>query len=131
MHTGKAEGTMGSLRGGPHTAADRMRALEDAEAHLVRPRADEAKTVELRISEIETMPVIFQPREFDLGLRETDKRHVGRLQRRIGNVGELDPVVVIKLRAFSKDYNRELPKGRWIIVDGHHRHEAYRKNNHR
>jgi ParB-like nuclease domain len=33
--------------------------------------------------------------------------------RRIGTVGELDPVVVIKLR------------GRWVCVDGHHRLAAY------
>ena len=121
---------MSPPRKGAHTPTDRLRALKDAENWLIRPRADEPKTVELRISEIETMPEVFQPREFDMGLRETSKRHVGRLQRRIGNVGELDPVVVIKLKKFSKDFNKELPKGRWVIVEGHHRHEAYRKSKH-
>jgi hypothetical protein len=37
-------------------------------------------------------------------------------------------VVVIKLRKFSRDFNKELPEGRWVIVEGHHRHEAYRKS---
>jgi hypothetical protein len=46
---------MGSLRGGAFTAADRMKALEDVE------------TVKLRISDIHTMPVMFQPREIDQG----------------------------------------------------------------
>jgi ParB-like chromosome segregation protein Spo0J len=83
----------------------------------VRPTEDQAKNVHLRVAEIETLPAIFQPREVGLGNREgkTDKRYVGRLQQRMSNVGELDPVTVIKLGEA------------WVIVDGHHRLEAYRK----
>jgi hypothetical protein len=49
-------------------------------------------------------------------------------------VGELDPVVVIKLKEYADNpYTGERSEllGRcWIIVDGHHRLEAYRKNKH-
>jgi hypothetical protein len=89
---------MGSLRGGAFLTADRLVALEEIEKRLVRRQVDEARTVELRPDEIQMMPVIFQPREFKLGLKETDTQYVERLEQRMGIVGDLDPVVVIKIK---------------------------------
>jgi uncharacterized ParB-like nuclease family protein len=102
--------------GGGATTAERKKALAEAEACLVRPRADESREILLSPLEIETRPKLFQPREFSMGARETDKAHVGKLQRRTNAVGELDPVTVVKLGDL------------WVIADGHHRLEAYRKN---
>jgi hypothetical protein len=125
------------MRRGRYTAADRMKALPLAEKNLVRPRDDQPKEVELRASEITTMPVIFQPREADLGLSETDKAYVGKLQRRIDTVGELDPLLVIKVK--HKEEELENPYSDdgethtterlvWVCIEGHHRLQAYHKN---
>jgi hypothetical protein len=88
---------MSVVHGGGHSIKDWTAALAEAEKCLVRPGAEDEEEVCLSLDEIETRPVLFQPREF-LGKGDTDKRHVGRLQRTMNHVGEMDPVVVIKLR---------------------------------
>jgi hypothetical protein len=93
-------------------------ALSDAEQKLKRPPAKSGNAptfVELRPAQVKIQPELFQPREFSLGLRDVDQKHVERLARRIGNVGELDPILVVKLG------------NTWVCVDGHHRLRAYRK----
>jgi hypothetical protein len=66
------------------------------------------------VDQIKLKPELFQPREFSYGFREVDKDHVKKLKRSIDALGELDPIVVVKL-------------GRnWVCVDGHHRLAAYR-----
>jgi hypothetical protein len=105
---------------GGYTTAEREAALKEAEENLVRPGGDDAKQVSLRLGEITTHPVLFQPRSFlssrlgDSG--EIDQHWVERLQRRIASIGELNPLTVVNLG------------GDWTITDGHHRCEAYRKN---
>lgn len=105
-----------SFRGGAHTTQAREEALLVAEGTLVRPADGKTQIVKLKPKQIIIRAELFQPREFSFGGRDTDKRHVERLTRRIKNVGELDPIIVIKL-------------GRqWVCVDGHHRATAYKKS---
>jgi hypothetical protein len=105
-----------SFRGGAHTTQAREEALLEAGGTLVRPADGRTQTVKLKPQQIIIRAELFQPREFAFGGRDTDRRHVERLARRIKNVGELDPIVVIKL-------------GRqWVCVDGHHRVTAYKKS---
>jgi hypothetical protein len=106
---------MKPYRGGFATAAQSQEALLRAERQLVRPSKEQERKVFLRPSELETLPALFQPREIALGRRATNKRHVERLQRRMKIEPELDPITVIKLR------------NRWVVVDGHHRLDAYQK----
>lgn len=99
-----------------YNAKEFKEALIKAEGQLTtvgRPSGPGA-IVKLLPSEIETRPELFQPREFSFGLRSTDGDHVKRLKRSIGILGELDPVVVIKLGK------------KFVCVDGHHRLEAYK-----
>jgi hypothetical protein len=96
-----------------HTAATLNSEVTRATKELERPTKGEPLTVSMRPQDIDTRPELFQPRIFSHGLREVDDAHVKKLMRRIGTVGELYPVVVIKL------------SGRWVCVDGHHRLEAY------
>ncbi|TPN06426.1 nuclease [Mesorhizobium sp. B2-1-3] len=63
---------------------------------------------ELRLQDIETVPELFQPRG---GISE---RHVSDLIKAIKAVGPLDPVTVMMVG------------NRTILIDGHHRIEAYR-----
>jgi hypothetical protein len=105
---------------GGHKAAEREEALKAAEGHVVRPGPEDTKVVRLKATEIETHPVLFQPREFlvfrrDRTNSETDPEYVKDLQKRISIKGELDPLTVIKLDTA------------WVIVDGHHRLAAYRE----
>ncbi|CDX41273.1 ParB domain protein nuclease (fragment) [Mesorhizobium sp. ORS 3359] len=62
---------------------------------------------ELHLKDIETLPELFQPRG---GI---DERHVSELVKAIKAVGALDPVTVMVVG------------GRTILIDGHHRVEAY------
>jgi ParB-like nuclease domain len=120
------------IHGGGHTMAEWKAALKGAERDLVRPGLDDEKVVRLTISEIETLPALFQPREIPngpLGALSADKKYTKQLQREIDKVGELDPIVVIKLRRHLEDpYADEATlTEQWTVVDGHHRLEAYRK----
>jgi hypothetical protein len=105
-----------SFRGGAHTTQAREEALLEAEGTLVRPADGRTQVVKLKPKQVIIRAELFQPREFDFGGRETDRRHVDRLARRIKNVGELDPIVVVKLGK------------KWVCVDGHHRVTAYKKS---
>jgi ParB-like nuclease domain len=107
---------MSFLRRGVHNAKVLKDAVTTAEQQLERPPDGKAKTIKLRPAEITTRPELFQPREFSMGLREVDPRHVKKLRKAARIKGELkDPIVVVKLG------------GVWTCVDGHHRLEAYRK----
>jgi hypothetical protein len=73
--------------------------------------------VKLRPSQIKTLPVLFQPRSFSHDESvTTDKEHVKSLAKAISTFGQLDPMTVIRLTGRG-----------FIIVDGHHSLEAYRK----
>jgi hypothetical protein len=108
------------MRGAAYNTAKAFQdALEKAERQITtagRPTGADA-TVEVLPSAIEIRPELFQPGEFSFGLRGTDKDHVKKLARFIGIQGELDPIVVIKLGK------------KFVCVDGHHRLEAYKKEN--
>jgi ParB-like chromosome segregation protein Spo0J len=82
---------------------------------LQRPKAGERTKLKLKVREIETRPDLFQPRGFFMGIYELDNDYVSRLGRLIGAVGELRPLLVIKLGEA------------WVVVNGHHRLAAYRK----
>jgi hypothetical protein len=71
--------------------------------------------VALAVNEIETRTELFQPRGFYMGVYELDNSFVSKLKREIGIRGELDPVLVIKLGTA------------WVVVDGHHRLDAYKR----
>jgi hypothetical protein len=88
-------------------------AVRRAEGELRRPNENEARAIDVRPADIETRTELFQPRMLTHGGREVDPKHVKKLGKRIGNQGELGPVVVVKLR------------DRWVCVDGHHRLGAY------
>jgi hypothetical protein len=101
---------------------DFITALNEAERAYQTAEKPQQPGQEVRIapSEIATDTRIFQPREFSYGWRDVDKRHVSKLVNAIKNVGELDPIAVVKLRS---DYGWE----QWYVVDGHHRLAAYQQ----
>jgi ParB-like chromosome segregation protein Spo0J len=98
-----------------HTAATLDAEVKRATKEIQRPSKEDGLTVLVHAQDVDTRPELFQPRIFAHGLQEVDESNVHKLMRRIGTVGELDPVVVVKLGA------------RWVCVDGHHRLEAYRR----
>ena len=109
---------MSFLRRGKHNARALKDAVQEAEHEIERTPADPKgprKVVQLALEEIETRPVLFQPREFSFGLKDVDRDNVNKLMRQIGIGGELDPVLVVRLG------------GTWVCVDGHHRLAAYKK----
>jgi hypothetical protein len=122
------------LSGGGYLAAKWMQALKEAERDIVRPGPEDAEAVRLLPSEIDVLPELFQPREIPSRPRGSgyiDKKYTKQLQREIAKVGELDPVVVIKLKkTLTNPYLKSdtTPVNQWIIVDGHHRLEAYLKD---
>jgi hypothetical protein len=77
-------------------------------------RPTPGQQVTLKAEEIETRTDLFQPRGFYLGVYELDKQFVKKLEREVRIRGELEPLLVIKLGSH------------WVIVDGHHRLEAYK-----
>jgi hypothetical protein len=97
------------------TARVVSQALARAEEILKRPTGNSnvAHLVNLKPSQVETWPELFQPRTFSGGLREVDATHVKNLGVRIGKKGKLDPITVVKLGIC------------WVCVDGHHRVAAY------
>jgi hypothetical protein len=94
---------------------EKARRGAQAELDASPPAPDDPQYVYLAPQELSVRPELFQPREFTYGVREVNKRHVEQLKREIERVGELDPILVIRL-------------GRaWVCVDGHHRLAAYQK----
>lgn len=90
-------------------------ALREAERELEQPSSTERPLyVSVKPDNIATRLELFQPRRFSAGLREVDPKHVKDLATRITRKGDLDPILIIKLA------------GCWVVVDGHHRLEAYR-----
>ncbi|MGN6769976.1 MAG: ParB/RepB/Spo0J family partition protein [Rhizobiaceae bacterium] len=80
-------------------------------AELVEAAKEEQPNVRaerLALSDITTMPDLFQPRGMD-------EKHIGDLVRAIRASGDLDPVTVITIGQ------------RAILIDGHHRIEAYQR----
>jgi hypothetical protein len=75
-------------------------------------------TVMLRPSQIKTLPVLFQPRSFSQDESiTTDKDHVKTLTKAARIFGKLKhPMTVIRLKGLG-----------FVIVDGHHSREAYKK----
>ncbi|MCA1971547.1 MAG: ParB/RepB/Spo0J family partition protein [Caenispirillum sp.] len=66
---------------------------------------------EVPLEKLEVLPQVFQLR----GRQEPDADHVWKLQRIVLERGPLDPVEVVHVA------------GRFFVVDGHHRVEAYRE----
>ncbi len=95
------------------SATTLVNAVRRAESELQQPNENEARMIDVRPADIETRTELFQPRMLTHGGREVDPRYVKKLSKRIGNQGELGPVVVVKL------------SDRWVCVDGHHRLGAY------
>src|SRR5262249_27736204 len=96
-----------------HTAAALDAEVKKATKQLYRPSNGDELTVLVAAQDVETRPELFQPRTFGLSLKQVDENNVHKLMRLIGTLGELDPIVVVKLGQ------------RWVCVDGHHRVEAY------
>jgi hypothetical protein len=103
----------------PKLFIERLREAERVYRDVEKPSV-EGEVVRLSVEDILTDTTLFQPREFAYGWEEEDQDHVGKLAKAIRNVGELDPVSVIKLW-----------KGAWYCVDGHHRLEAYKQEGRR
>lgn len=77
-----------------------------------RVGASGSMPVRVPVTEIETLPELFQPR----GRVELDEHHVGELERGLKISGDLDPILVKWIGA------------RAHLIDGHHRLEAYRRS---
>ena len=67
------------------------------------------------ISEVLELPNIFQTRGGDFSSGYTEEHHVRDLGRAIQNNGDLRPITIWRCG------------GRWVLVDGHHRLDAYRR----
>jgi hypothetical protein len=92
----------------PFELAQRLKELEA----LARETPQGALPDRVSVSEVETLPELFQPR----GRVDLDEHHVGELERGLKISGDLDPILV-----------------KWIgakphLIDGHHRLEAYRRS---
>jgi ParB-like nuclease domain len=105
------------MRGSSSNTANTLkRALEAAEAAYGKTeRPKEAPPyVQLKLEQVEMRPELFQPREFSFGAKTTDTQYVKKLAGQIKLVGELDPILVIRL------------ENTWVCIDGHHRVQAYK-----
>jgi hypothetical protein len=115
---------------GKITAHVTATALQEAEKLLIRPEVTGRPVyVELKPQDIRERLELFQPRRPGWGTRTLDTKHVNSLKARITRKGELDPVLVVKL-ATVNPYTGEIDGDEWVVVDGHHRLEAYRKAKH-
>jgi hypothetical protein len=116
---------------GKITAHVTAKALRDAERLLIRPEVADGRPVyvEVKPQDIRERLALFQPRRPGYGTRTLDTKHVNNLKRRVTRKGELDPVVVVKF-ATVNPYTGEVDGDEWVVVDGHHRLEAYRKAKH-
>lgn len=100
-------------------------ALRQAEKDLERPEAtNEPIFVQVRPQDIRERLELFQPRRPGYGTRELDAAYVRKLKTRIERKGELDPVLVVKFKT-TNPYTGVADGHEWVIVDGHHRKEAY------
>jgi hypothetical protein len=106
------------------TVADTAKALQDAEARLERPEVNGGGPVYVQVKpkDIGECLELFQPRRPGWGTRTLETSYVNELATRITRKGELDPVLVVKLKNGMKRGGYE-----WIVVDGHHRIAAYLK----
>src|SRR6266404_7268148 len=97
---------------------DTAEALQVAEAQLERPEANGGGPVFVQVQpqDIRERLELFQPRRPGYGLRKVDTKHVNKLATRITRKGELDPVLVVKLKSPASRRGHE-----WVVVDGHHR----------
>src|SRR5262245_29000352 len=104
---------------GQYTTAQREEALADAERRL--DLKGYTPTKELSVKQIKTMPMLFQAREF-IGVDKennratVDEEHVKSLKRATEIYGDIEPPLVIRLKGTG-----------FVIVDGHHTLEAYKK----
>jgi hypothetical protein len=116
---------------GKITAHVTAKALREAEKLLIRPEVTQGLPVyvELKPQDIRERLELFQPRRPGWGTRTLDTKHVNNLKRRVTRKGELDPVVVVKFATVNA-YTGEIDGDEWVVVDGHHRLEAYRKAKH-
>jgi hypothetical protein len=74
----------------------------------VGKKAPDKGPPKLPISEIRCLPALFQPRR-----TTEDERHVQELARAVRNVGDLDPLLVMRIGRYP------------TLIDGHHRLSAY------
>jgi hypothetical protein len=107
---------------------DTEKALRAAEALLVRPERAKGGPVYVQVPprDIRTRLELFQPRRPGWGTRTLDTKYVNRLVTRISRKGVIDPVLVVKLE-HAHPRTGEIDGHEWVVVDGHHRLEAYRK----
>lgn len=69
---------------------------------------------EISLDEVMVLPSLFQPRGESLGFNPwASQRHVEELASAVSDGRKLDPIALV---AFGP---------RWVLVDGHHRREAY------
>ena len=94
------------------TARTLSNAVRRAEKELQQPAADDALAIDVRPADVETRVELFQPRMLT---HVVDAKNVRKLSKRMGNKGELDPILVVRLGIA------------WVCVDGHHRLAAYEK----
>jgi ParB/Sulfiredoxin domain len=108
------------------SVADTAKALQDAEARLERPEVNGGETVYIQVKprDIGERLELFQPRRPGWGTRTLETAYVNELATRITRKGEIDPVLVVKLKTGMTRRGYE-----WIVVDGHHRIAAYLKLN--
>lgn len=79
---------------------------------------DGNRTLAIRVSDIETMPTVFQPREFLTNTGASDTKHIKDLVKLLGDKDggeDLDPILVLPLGYKA------------VVLDGHHRLEAYKQ----
>jgi hypothetical protein len=88
------------------TAHTLSNAVRRAEKELQPPHETDALVIDVRPSDVETRIQLFQPRMLTHGGHLVDAKHVKKLSRTIGTKGELEPILVVKLR------------GSWVCVDG-------------
>jgi ParB-like nuclease domain len=107
------------------------KAIQDAEARLVKPEGTDGRPVYVNIApqDIKERLELFQPRRPGYGTRTLDTKHVNALGTRIKRRGEIDPVLVVKFETVNP-YTGEVDGHEWVVVDGHHRLAAYRKAKH-
>jgi hypothetical protein len=89
---------------GKITVRDTAKAVQLAEAQLEKPEASNGGPVFVDVfpQNIKERLELFQPRRPGWGTRTLDTKYVGKLATRITRKGELDPVVVVKLRIPTK-----------------------------
>jgi hypothetical protein len=106
------------------------KALREAEARLVKPDDNGGSPVYVNVppQDIRERLELFQPRRPGYGLRTLDTKHVNALAVRIRRKGDMDPPLVVNL-ATANPFTGAV-EHEWVVVDGHHRLAAYRKEKH-